>query len=232
MENAALAAELRALADDAPDLKAYDGSSRRYHEWLGKLYALVLLWEPKEASDVLSWTNYLNNPYMREEYGARLLSLLFRAIAVVSTETKAQTGHVFGPGAAYDFFKTFRDLLKTATQSILVVDPYLDDTILGDYLTSVSKQVSTRLLVDKYANTFKPAAPLLAAQNQMKVEVRKSNSIHDRVLFLDNASCWVLGQSIKDAANSKPTYLAPLDAEMTAFKKADYEEIWATAALV
>jgi len=63
----------------------------------------------------------------------------------------------------------------------------------------------------------------------MTIEARKSDSIHDRVLFLDDISCWVLGQSIKDAAGTKPTYLAPLDAEMTRLKKVDYEKIWTTA---
>jgi hypothetical protein len=63
----------------------------------------------------------------------------------------------------------------------------------------------------------------------MNVEVRTSQGIHDRVVFVDGRSCWVLGQSIKDAAKSKPTYIAPIAADATQLKLADYEKIWATA---
>jgi len=48
-------------------------------------------------------------------------------------------------------------------------------------------------------------------------------------LFLDGRSCWVIGQSIKDAAKSKPTYLAPLDAPTTDLKSSEYEKIWNSA---
>jgi hypothetical protein len=67
------------------------------------------------------------------------------------------------------------------------------------------------------------------AQTKMKVEARSSQEIHDRVLFLDDRSAWVLGQSIKDAAKAKPTYLAPLDSETVRLKKAIYEQIWLAA---
>lgn len=86
--------------------------------------------------------------------------------------------------------------------------------------------VSVRLLVREYAAALKPALEKFVAQNKMNVEIRHSKSIHDRVVFLDNVSCWVLGQSIKDAAKSKPTYLAPLSFDAAQLKKADYDQIW------
>jgi hypothetical protein len=42
------------------------------------------------------------------------------------------------------------------------------------------------------------------------LELRSSQNIHDRVMFLDRRG-WVSGQSIKDAARKKPTYLIELD---------------------
>jgi hypothetical protein len=71
------------------------------------------------------------------------------------------------------------------------------------------------LLALKLATALKPARIHFIAQTHMTVEARKSSSIHDRVIFLDDASGWVLSQSIKDTASKKPTYLAPLDAELT-----------------
>jgi hypothetical protein len=63
----------------------------------------------------------------------------------------------------------------------------------------------------------------------MTVEIRTSQLIHDRVIFLDDRSCWVLGQSVKDAAKSMPTYLAPLPSDVIPLKKDVYEQIWSTA---
>jgi hypothetical protein len=229
MENAALLAELRALANSAPDLEAYKPTSQVHHQWFGKLYALMAQWDPLQAEKVLQWIDSPNNEYNMRGNSGNLLSLLYRAIAVVETQTPAQTGQAFGPGAAYDFFKTLRDLLATATRSVLIVDPYLDATVFDEYLTSVSQRASVRLLTLHYATALKPAVTHFIAQTHMRIEARKSSSIHDRVIFLDDSSCWVLGQSIKDAANKKPTYLAPLDAEMTKLKKDDYEKIWIAA---
>jgi hypothetical protein len=86
--------------------------------------------------------------------------------------------------------------------------------------------VDVRLLARDYAAALKPALKKFIAQKKMAVAIRSSKSIHDRVVFLDERSCWVLGASIKDAAKLKPTYLAPLAADAAQLKKADYEQIW------
>ena len=49
------------------------------------------------------------------------------------------------------------------------------------------------------------------------------------MIFLDGLSAWVLGQSIKDAAASKPTYLLPLAADISALKLSHYEAVWKAA---
>jgi hypothetical protein len=93
----------------------------------------------------------------------------------------------------------------------------------------VPPQVVVRLLTFKYATTLSPALQKFISQKKMVVEVRSSQKIHDRVIFIDGRSCWVLGQSIKDAAKTKPTYLAPLSADTSQLKKAEYEQIWTAA---
>jgi hypothetical protein len=41
-----------------------------------------------------------------------------------------------------------------------------------------------------------------------------------------------MGQSIKDAANAKPTYLVPLSADIAKLKFAFYEAIWQKATVL
>jgi hypothetical protein len=230
MEKAAILAELRALAATVPDFQVHTPSSGPHHEWLGKLHALVMRWDKHEASSIKMATAWLTGPVMREAGISDILSGLHRAIADLEIQVGALPPQAFGPGAVYDFMKTLRELVGSATNSLFVVDPYLDHQVFDSYLSSVSTAVSTRLLVRKAAPGLKGALSAFVAQKKMAVEIRVSPSIHDRVIFLDDRSCWVLGQSIKDAAKSTPTYIAPVSIDVSHMKKQDYDEIWLAAA--
>jgi hypothetical protein len=89
----------------------------------------------------------------------------------------------FGPGAVYDFLKALRDLLASGKESILIVDPYLDEQVFDAYLAAVAPQVTVRLLCGKSTAGLKPAISKFALQTKIKVEARASEAIHDRVLF-------------------------------------------------
>ncbi len=228
MDDSALLAELRALADDAPNLESFTVGSRLHHEWLGKVYALLSQWDetkvPSQAQIEL-----LASPLYRNDAVNKIMRALYRAVADLQFRTQAGPARAFGPGAVYDFFKNLRDLLASATKSILVVDPYLDEEVFDTYLGAVPPQVVARLLTNKGSAALKPAVERFVAQRKMRVEARRSSAIHDRVIFLDDRSCWVLGQSINVAAKSKPTYLAPLDNDTMHVKKDWYEQIWTAA---
>ena len=226
MDKVAILNELKVLAATAPDFALFSPTSRLHMEWLGKATALVTRWDSMEGISLRSSVNYLGIPLIRESNIAQIFSILHRAIASLELDIPTLPNQAFGPGAVYDFMKTLRDLLASAVQNILIVDPYLDDQIFDAYLSAISPMVSVRLLAREYAAALKPALEKFVAQNKMNVEIRHSKSIHDRVVFLDNVSCWVLGQSIKDAAKSKPTYIAPLSSDAAQLKKADYDQIW------
>lgn len=229
MDKVALLAELRALSENAPDFGAYSPSSRPHLEWLGKAHALIAQWNTVEAISFRSAADFLTFDITRNMNVAKLLGVLHRAIADLELQVPALPDQAFGPGAVYDFLKTLRDLLASATNSVFVVDPYLDEQVFDAYLSTVSPQVVVRLLTMKRPASLKPAVTKYIAQTNTNVEVRTSKAIHDRVIFLDDSSCWVLGQSIKDAAKSKPTYLAPLATDAAQLKKQDYETIWNSA---
>jgi len=232
MDTIVLLTELRALVNNIPDFKAYTPTSRDHLEWLGKAHALVAQWDSYEAISVRTSASYVPIDIMREINVGQILASLFRAIAALELQIPVQPDQAFGPGAVYDFLKALRDLMASARKSIFIVDPFLDEQIFDAYITSVSTNVIVRLLARKYATALKPALQMFVAQTKMPVEIRISNAIHDRVVFLDDRTCWVLGQSIKDAAKLKPTYIAPLSSDVAQKKIMDYEQIWSTAALL
>ncbi len=55
--------------------------------------------------------------------------------------------------------------------------------------------------------------------------------MHDRMLFIDQRG-WVIGQSIKDAARKKPTYLIELEEPSLSTERDIHNRIWAAATIV
>jgi hypothetical protein len=65
-----------------------------------------------------------------------------------------------------------------------------------------------------------------ARSQRGQFELRSGTDVHDRVIFADDR-CWVVGQSIKDAAKKKPTYIVEHSGAAT--MRGIYEQIWASA---
>jgi len=229
MDTVTLLAELRALAAGPPDFAGYVPTSRAHLEWLGKTYALRLRWDKYEAMSFKTACDLLPLQLTRDAHIGTIHNVLHRAIADLELKVGALPAQAFGPGAVYDFMKALRDLLASATTSLFVIDPYLDEQVFDTYLSTLSPAVSARLLARDSAKSLRASVAAFVVQKRMSVEIRTSQATHDRVIFLDDRSCWVLGQSLKDAAKSKPTYLAPLPNDVAQLKKADYERIWASA---
>ena len=97
------------------------------------------------------------------------------------------------------------------------------------YLSAVPKNVGVRLLTKCNVANIKAGKEKFTEQYQTVIDLRKSNAFHDRVVFVDGSECWVLGQSIANAATSMPTYLAPLSADIAQLKLAHYENVWSSA---
>ncbi len=221
--------QLKSLLARAPAAWAsYSPTSTEHQQWLGQAHALVIRWNVGEATGLRIASNLLMSLSTRNDYLAQIFGILHRAVADLELQLSSSLGQAFGPGAIYDFFKALNKVLSSAQKSILVVDPYIDDTVFDTYLSSVPKGIRVRLLCEKYSAKLKPAAERYIAQYGALLDVKRSKEIHDRLAFVDD-ECWVMGQSIKDAAASKPTYLAPLSPDIAVVKLAFYENIWLQA---
>jgi hypothetical protein len=124
-----------------------------------------------------------------------------------------------------------RRYIHRAQRAVLMVDPYLDEVIIDDYLVGLGDGVALRLLTsEKNPNTL---ARLLAAlrtastPHRLTVEVRVEDAIHDRLVFVDALDeCLAMGSSIRTAGKSSPTYLTMLDFDIAALKRRVYERLW------
>ena len=103
---------------------------------------------------------------------------------------------VFYDGQIFDAYKFATDLIRSARQSILLVDNYVDESVL----LMLSKR-NTGVKADIYTQ---------AVSRQLQLDLQKHNSqyppigvhtyrkCHDRFLIIDGTDIWHIGSSLKD----------------------------------
>lgn len=108
----------------------------------------------------------------------------------------------FPKQSQHDAYVEIRRILQTAAQSILIVDPYIDQTMLTLLTTSLRPQMAIRLLTSKLPEDFEIEVKKWRAQHpKIDLEVRTTKAFHDRFIVIDESECWHVGCSIKDAGN-------------------------------
>ena len=103
---------------------------------------------------------------------------------------------IFFQGQIYDAYSLIVDIIKKASKKILIIDNYVDDSILN-MLTKKKNNVEVVILTSNKSNIqnidiqkFNKEYPLL--------KVAKTNKFHDRFIVIDNKEMYHLGASIKD----------------------------------
>ena len=133
----------------------------------------------------------------------------------------------YEPGDEYHFYKDLKTIVGLATRDLLIVDNYLDTQLFDVYMENAAPSVAVRVLTNQVAEPLRLVAEKFARRGGF--ELRSSKEVHDRVIFADDR-CWVIGQSIKDAAKTKPTYIVEHSGAAT--MNAIYETIWTDATLI
>jgi len=199
-------------------------------EWLSKLGAIF------NALGVQHSVNYRTHMGMLSQHKDFALNHIISQVGDAIEELKldlelsgkSEVGSVYQPGEVYDFFSDLKAIIGKAQKNIFVIDPYFNGEAFESYLSSIAEQVSVRILSESYTDDLKSYAEKYSAQFGTSIELRKSKEIHDRVVIIDQSDCWIVGNSIKDAAR-KSTYLIPLSPTIATSKIGIYEEIWTRA---
>jgi hypothetical protein len=129
-------------------------------------------------------------------------------------------------GEEYEFYRDLKAIIRFAKQEVLIVDGYLDTQLFDIYVTDLDAKVAVRVMTDQVRSGLETVARKYAGRGNF--ELRASTDVHDRAVFADDR-CWVIGQSIKDAARKKPTYIVE---HTSSTMRPIYEAIWAKAVTV
>ena len=105
---------------------------------------------------------------------------------------------IFYDGQIFDAWKFASDLIKSAGKSIVLIDNYIDDSVLQlfskreknvkavIYTSKISDEL--HLDIEKYKKQYEP------------LEVKVFTKSHDRFLIIDNVTVYHIGASLKDLA--------------------------------
>ncbi len=115
--------------------------------------------------------------------------------ALESRETAPKQG-VFFDGQVFNAWNFISDLVKKAKKSIVLIDNYLDDSVLA-LLSKKNNEVSVILLTKKITSQFILDVEKFNKQYP-KIQLIEFDKSHDRFLIIDEAEVYHLGASLKD----------------------------------
>ena len=103
---------------------------------------------------------------------------------------------IFFDGQIYDAYSLIIDIIKKAKQKILIIDNYIDDSILK-MLSKKNKDVDVVILTSQNSNLNKLDINKFNKQYPI-LKVAITNKFHDRFIVIDNKELYHIGASLKD----------------------------------
>jgi hypothetical protein len=102
---------------------------------------------------------------------------------------------IFYNGEIFDAYIFINDLLKTAKNEIILLDNYIDETVL----TLFSKYGNIKVKIYTHTITKQLKLDFQKYQTQYKnIELKEFKNSHDRFLIIDKNEIYHLGASLKD----------------------------------
>ncbi|MCF6174345.1 MAG: ORF6N domain-containing protein [Victivallaceae bacterium] len=118
---------------------------------------------------------------------------IFKALEDKSIKPKQG---IFYDGQVFDAYVFIADLIKSAKNSILLIDNYIDETVL-QLFTKRKKNVPLTIYTKNITKVLKQDLEKHNAQHQ-NIEIEKFAKAHDRFLIIDKTTVYHFGASLKD----------------------------------
>ncbi len=135
----------------------------------------------------------LNNIELKQSETDKKINQLFNAL---EKKNSIQKQGIFYDGQVFDAYVFISKLIKSAKKSILLIDNYIDETIL-QLFTKRNKNVSVTIFTNNITQTLKLD---LEKHNKQypPIVIKKFTKAHDRFLIIDSKHIYHFGASLKD----------------------------------
>ena len=188
------------FATTAADGKVYQTE----HYNLDMVISVGFRVKSRRGVDFRRWANTILKDYMLKGYAInQRIEQLEKTVALhsekidffVRTSLPPVEG-IFFDGQIFDAYKFATDLIKSANKSLLLIDNYVDESVLlmlskrnpGVSATIYTQKITPQLQLDldKHNDQYPP------------INIRTYRNSHDRFLIVDDKEVYHIGASLKD----------------------------------
>ena len=154
------------------------------------------IWANKILKEYLLKGYSLNQRIDRIESNVEKLTDKLERIDLKINVNSLPNQGVFFDGQIFDAYKLISDIIKKAKKSIILIDNYIDETVL--YLfTKRRKNIKTIFYTNTISKTLRLDLEKFNSQYE-PIEIKKLKQSHDRFLILDEKTIYHFGASLKD----------------------------------
>jgi len=118
--------------------------------------------------------------------------------AIESKEIQPRQG-IFFDGQIFDAYQFVSDLFRSAKDSIVIIDNYLDDSVLV-HLSKRKKNVQVTIFAKNISRSLALDVKKFNKQYP-KIVIRQFDNSHDRFIIIDKKVVYHFGASLKDLGN-------------------------------
>ena len=155
------------------------------------------IWANKIIKDYLLKGYALNNRMNRIEDNVQKLAEKVKGIDLQIHANLPPTQNIFYNGQIFDAYTLIADIIRSANQSIIVIDNYIDDSVFKQ-LNKRKKSVKAIIYTKSLSSVLKQDLQKHNAQYP-KIEIKKLTTAHDRFMIIDSDTVYHFGASLKDA---------------------------------
>ena len=141
-------------------------------------------------------------PYAFTEQCIAMLSEVLRSETAIKVSIRilnafvAMRRFIAANAQIFDAYKFVAVLIRTAQKSIILIDNYIDDSVLT-ILTKSRKNVRV-ILLTKYISTQMALDVKKFNEPYSAIEIKEFKNSHDRFMIIDNTTVYHFGASLKD----------------------------------
>ena len=141
----------------------------------------------KYISNNLIEQKHINNLVLEHDTEIKLLKESFSKI-----EEKRKTNEIYFNGQIYDAYSKILEIFRKATESLIIIDTYADNTILD-----IIKRLNIEVIIITKSNNLLTKQDIKIYNNQYNnLKIIFNNDFHDRYFILDKSILYHCGTSI------------------------------------
>ncbi|MBT4387932.1 ORF6N domain-containing protein [Candidatus Woesearchaeota archaeon] len=140
-----------------------------------------------------------NIEYKQIEYQIKTDNTFEKIFKAIEDKNIKPSKGIFFDGQIYDAYKFASDLIKSAKESIILIDNYIDENTLT-LLSKKNKSVEIQILTKTISKQLKLDIKKFNDQYN-NLEIKEFKLSHDRFLIIDKKEVYHIGASLKDIGN-------------------------------